>query len=126
MSLKNLESLLKKKLQRQVLDGFAKTFDELKCKGVANEIRHGRNVVGNIEYGIRHCVHSKLGPTVNVETGKFSPQTAKERRMEERFIELTNKALKSADLPTIKPSLLADLRKGDRAFKATVKKRHNK
>lgn len=124
MSLRNLEKMLEKDLQKKVLEGMAKTFDQLSCKGVANEIRHGRNVHGNIEYGIRHCVHPRLGPTVNVETGKFTPQSAKKRAMEERFIELANKALKTANLPTVKSTLLADLRKGDKEFERKVKSRH--
>jgi len=110
-------------LKKQTQDGLAKIFEKLGARGVANEIRQGRDITGNAEYGICHMVHDKLGPRVNVETWKFSPQSKKARRIEERFVENVNLLLKNAGFPKMSPTLLSDLREKDKEFERKVKAR---
>jgi len=48
----NWKKHLDLKLKKQTQDGLAKVYDAAGCGGVAKEIRAGRNVTKNAEYGI--------------------------------------------------------------------------
>lgn len=125
-SIQKLEKMADLALKKQVQEGLAKSFTKLGMKGVANEIRHGRNVTGNVEFGIRHGVHEKLGPRVNVETWKFTPQSNKAKKIEEKFVRYVNTLLRNAKLREMSPTLLSDLRKGDKAFERKIRARRKK
>ena len=125
--LKTTKAYYEAKLRKQVQTGFGKVFDELGMKGVANEIRHGRNVEGNVVYGIRHSVHDRLGPRVNVETGQFYPMTKKAKKIERNFIKYANKALASGGfIPFNAKALISEMERSDLAFKKRVGKRYGK
>lgn len=110
-------------LKKQTQEGLAKIFSELSCKGVAKEIKAGRNVVGNVEYGLRLCIHDKLGPRVNVETRKFIPMTDRDKEIEEQMVKLMNKALENGGFRKVSPTLIPTLRKKDEEFKQRVESR---
>jgi len=111
-------------LKKQTKEGFVKLFNVLGLKGVAKEIKAGRNVRGNVAYGIKHGVHDKLGARYNPSTGKFFPMTKKAKAMESRFITLSNKLLKAGGYkPLNKRELIAELRRKDAAFKKKIKNR---
>jgi hypothetical protein len=113
-------------LRKQAQDGLAQIFERLGCHGVAEEIRAGRDITGNVEYGIRHCVHDKVGPRVNVETWEFHQMTANARSLEQRFLENVNKLLKYGGFRTVSPKLLAELRRKDKEFEERIEKRKDK
>ena len=110
-------------LKKQIQVGLAKVFTELSCKGVAKEIKAGRNVLGNVAYGIRFCVHEKLGPRVDPETLKFSPMTKKAKLMEKKFIKYTNFLLKQGKFKPLPSDLVSKMRKKDKAFEQKIRKR---
>jgi len=113
-------------LKKQAQEGFAKIFIELSCKGVAREIRAGRNVTGNVEFGIRHCVHPKLGPRVDPDTLKFTPMPEKAKEIEKGFVEFSNKLLENASFPKLRSNLIEELRQGDKAFEQEIRERRLK
>jgi len=114
---------LEKKLKKQVQNGLAEVFADASCKAVAREIKAGKNVTGNAEFGVRICIHNKVGPRYNPTTKKFTPMTSKGKRLEEAFIEKTNLMLEAGGFRKMSPSLLSNLRKKDKAFEKRVKKR---
>lgn len=118
-----IEKRLQKNLKKQVQKGLAQVFKEVSCGAVAREIKAGRNVTGNAEFGVRMCVHPKVGPRYNPSTKRFFPQTKKGKRLEEQFIEKTNLMLETGGFRTMSPRLLSKLRKKDKAFEKRVKKR---
>ena len=126
MSLSRFEKLLNKKLKKQAQNGLAQVFDELSCKGVANEIRKGRNVTGNTEFGIKVCVHSKIGPRVNPKTLKITPTTERGKQLEKSFIEKANYLLESGGFQKMSPDLYSQLRKKDSDFEKYIAKRRKK
>jgi len=105
----------------QVRRGLANIFDALSCKGVAKEIKTGRNVKENVRFGIRMCVHDKLGPTVDVKTMKFYPQSKKEKVLENKFIDKTNKLLNLGGYGEL-TGIKEQLRKKDAQFRRRVQK----
>jgi len=121
--IKRMTKTVDEALKKQVREGFAKSFSELGCKAVADEIKAGRNIKHNVEFGIIHCVHDKMGPQFNVRTEKFIPQSKKAREIERKFIQYANLALKSSGYGPLQPKLLANLRKGDKDFEDRVKHR---
>ena len=121
--LDRLENKLNQKLKKQVQDGLAEVFSEVSCKGVGKEIKAGRRVTAQAEYGIRMCVHPKLGPRYNPTTKTFFPMTSKGKRLEEAFIEKTNQMLETGGFRKMNPKLLANLRKKDKEYEKRVKKR---
>lgn len=121
-----LEKKAELALKKQAQEGLAKIFSKLSCGGVAREIKKGRNVTGNVEYGIRLCVHDKIGPRVNVETMKFTPQSAKSKRLEKSFVDTANKLLESGGFRKTSPNLIAKMRQGDKAFERKIKQRRRK
>lgn len=121
-ALDELERTFDLKLKRQTQDGLANIYDAVGCGGVAKEIKAGRKVTENAEYGIRICVHPKTAPTVNPDTLKFYPQTKRGRDLEEKFIDRVNKALENGGFRKMSPSLLPDMRKKDRDFENRIKK----
>lgn len=125
-SLNKLERALDKKLQKQTQEGLSKLYEMLGCSGVAKEIKAGRKVTENAEFGIRICVHDKVAPTVNPETLKFYPQTKRSMELEEKFIDRINKVLENGGFRRMSPSLLSELRKGDRKFENRIKKLRGK
>lgn len=125
--LRAVEKRLDAKLKQQVREGLAEGFTQLSCKDVANEIRKGRDVSGNVEYGVMHCVHDKLGPRVDPSTLEFSPQPRKARDLEHRFIGMVNKTLEMGGYPQIdQAKVLRELRSKDRAFEKMVAKQRRK
>ncbi|MHC3128750.1 MAG: hypothetical protein IBV52_01555 [Candidatus Bathyarchaeota archaeon] len=110
-------------LKKQTQEGLFKLFNLLSCKGVAKEIKAGRNVTGNVEFGIRMCVHDRFGPRVDVKTMKFYPQTAKSKKIEKKFVNTTNKLLEIGGFRKISPKFLAKLKQKDKAFEQKIKKR---
>ena len=121
-----IENRLQKKLKKQVQDGLATVFSEASCKAVAREIKAGRNVTGNAEFGIRMCIHSKTVPRVDPKTLEFTPQSKRGKEMDERFIELTNNMLETGGFKKMNPYLLSRLRKKDKDFEKEIKKRRAK
>lgn len=122
INLKKLEHELDLRLKEQTQVGLSKLYEMLGCSGIAKEIKAGRNVTGNTEYGIRLCVHNKIAPRVDPETLEFFPMSKKNRELEEKFISTTNKLLESGGFKKISPSLLSDLRKKDKKFEEKIKK----
>jgi len=121
--LDRLEKRLVAKQKKRIQDGLAEVFSTVSCKGVAKQIKTGKNVSGNAAYGFRMCVHPKLGPTVNVKTGKFYPQTQRNKNRERKMVVLTNKLLKLGGFKQMPKTLISGLRKKDKAFEKRMKVR---
>lgn len=125
--LRAVEKRLDAKLKQQTQEGLAEAFTQLKCGGVAKEIKQGKNVVGNVEYGIKFCVHSKLGPRVDPTDWSFTPQTKRAREMEHQFIKLVNKTLENGGYPKLdQGKIIKELRVKDRAFEKDIQQRRRK
>lgn len=120
--LREAQRIADEALRKQVQVGLAKVFTEVSCKAVAREIKAGRNVTGNAAYGIRLCVHGKLGPRVDPETLKFYPMTAKAKKIEKGYIKYTNLLLKNAKFKPLPSNLISQMRKKDKAFERRVRK----
>ena len=118
-----MKKLTKEALRRQTQVGLAKVFTQLRCKGVAKEIKAGRKVVGNVKWGFRHCIHDKVGPRINVRTHKISPQTAHAKSLEKKALKNINLLLENASYPTIPTGFLSDLYRKDRSWISKMKKR---
>ena len=122
--LKTVKKALDNDLKKTARTGLSQAYKELGMGGVAKEIKAGRNVRGNAEYGVVMGVHNKLGPRYNMETKEFFPMTKRQREMEHKWIDNTNGLLKMAgEKPMNKASLLKKLRAKDREFAKKVKKR---
>jgi len=117
---------LEKNLRKQVQKGLAEVFELANCKAVGREIRAGRNVTGNAEFGIRVCIHPKSGPRVDPKTLRFYPQSKKGKRLDEQFIEKTNLMLETGGFPQMSPTLLSSMRKKDREFAREISERRRK
>lgn len=118
--LKDLEEREKIRNQRALAD----VYDEVGAKGVASQIRQGKEVRANVEYGFIHTVHDKIGPRYNVETKKVVPQTKKAREIEHGWIDNVNILLKnSGEKPLDKAALLKKIRSEDRAWEKKLKNR---
>ena len=124
--LKAIEKRLDKNLKKQTQDGLSEIFKLASCGGVAKEIKAGRNVTGNAAFGIRMCIHPKVGPRVDPTTLKFSPMTKRGKELEERFIDTTNLMLETGGFPRMRSDLLSKLRKGDKEFESEIKARRKK
>ena len=114
---------LEKKLQKQAQNALAEVFTLTGCNAVGREIKAGRNVTGNAEFGIRVCVHPKIGPRFNPTTGKFTPMSAKGKRLLSKFVSTTNDLLETGGFRKMSPTLIPNLRKKDREFQEMVKRR---
>jgi len=110
-------------LAKQTQEGLYKVFIELRCGGVAKEIKAGRNVTGNAAYGVRMCVHDKIGPRVNVETLKFIPMTKRAEEIEKKTVAYIDLILKNGGFKPLPSDLISQLRKKDKAFEQKIKKR---
>ena len=126
MKLKKVEKVVDVSLKKQAREGLSKIYKEVGCGAVAREIKAGRNVTGNAEYGIRICVHPKVAATVDPTTLKFFPQTKKQGELEKKFIENVNKMLSNAGYKKMSASLLSNLKKKDKKFEQDIKKRREK
>jgi len=124
--LDKLERTLDLKMKKQVQTGLAELYETLGCGATAKEIKAGRKVTANAEYGIRICVHPKTEPRVNPETLEFFPQTKKNMELEEKFVDRVNIVLESGGFKRMSPSLLPNLRKKDREFENRIKKLRSK
>lgn len=124
--LRQVEKVAEQALKKQTQEGLAKIFSQLSCKGVAREIKAGRKVAGNVEFGIRLCVHEKLGPRVNVKTMKFTPMTTKAKKIEKKFVKFANVLLKNGGFRQVSPKLISDLAKKDKAFERKIAKRRKR
>lgn len=121
--LKVLEKKLDKALKKQTQQGLADIFDELRCKAVASKIRQGRNVTGNAEFGVKMCVHDRIGPRYDPIKKKFTPMSKSAKSIESKFVKLTNDMLKTGGFKPMSPQLISKFRKGDREFEREVKRR---
>ena len=121
--LKAVEKRLNQKLKKQAQDGLSVVYRELGCNAIAREIKAGRKVTGNAEFGIRMCVHPKVGPRFNPTTGKFTPMSARGKRLEEKFVENVDGLLETGGFRKMSPSLIPRLRAKDKAFEKRVKRR---
>jgi len=121
-----VEKRLARNLRKQVQKGLGEIFELTNCKAVGREIRAGRNVTGNAEFGIRLCVHPKIGPRVDPTTLKFTPQSKRGKEMDEKFIKLTNDMLETGGFPKLPSDLLSSMRKEDKEFERKVKARRKK
>ena len=129
MSEKVLDAIatrLEKNLRKQVQKGLAEVFELANCTAVGREIRAGRNVTGNAEFGIRLCVHPKTAPRVDPTTLKFYPQSKRGKEIDEKFIKLTNDMLETGSFPKMDPNLLSSMRKKDKEFERDIKARRKK
>ncbi len=122
-TLRAIEKRLDAKLKKQVQNGLAEVFDLASCKAVAREIKAGRKVTGNAEFGIRVCIHPKIGPRYDPSTKKFSPMTAKAKKLEKKYVNKVNDMLEAGGFRKMSPKLISGLRKKDKAFERRVKKR---
>ena len=118
--LKAVEARLDKQLKKYVQNNLAEIFSLGSCKAVAKEIKAGRNVTGNAEFGIAMCIHPKTAPRVDPITLKFSPQTKRGKELDEQFIEKTNLLLETGGFARMRPDLLSRLRKKDKEFEADI------
>ncbi len=114
---------LERNLRKQAQNALAEVFTETGCKAVGREIKAGRKVTENAEFGIRVCVHPKIGPRFNPTTGKFTPMSAKGNRLLSQFVSTTNDLLETGGFRKMSPSLIPNLRKKDRDFQEMVKRR---
>jgi len=121
--LRAVEKRLARNLRTQVQSGLAQVFSEAKCTAVGREIKAGRNVTKNAEFGIRTCIHPKTGPRVDPITLKFSPQSKRGRELDEKIIEKTNLMLETGGFSKMSPTLLSNLRKQDKEFEEEIKAR---
>ena len=122
-ALDRLEKTLDKSLKKKTQNALAEIFSDLSCSAIGNVIKAGKNVTKNSELAVKICVHPKIGPRYNPTTKKFFPMTSKGKRLEEEFIEKTNQLLETGGFRKMNPNLLANLRKKDKDFKQSVKKR---
>lgn len=126
LNIKTLEKSVDKSLKKQTKEGLSTIYKKMGCDTVAREIKAGKNVTRNAEYGIRICVHPKVAATVDPKTLKFSPQTKKQRDIEKKFVGNVNKLLSNAGYKKMSPSLLSDLKKKDKKFEESIKLRRKK
>jgi hypothetical protein len=128
--LRAVEKRLDAKLKAQTCDALSEYFSLSKCGGVANEIKKCKspaNVRDNVEYGIRTCIHPKIGPRVDPTTWSFTPQSKKARLLEHKGIDLLNKTLENGGFPTVdKGALLKRMRVEDRDFEKDAQQRRRK
>ena len=96
------------------------------CTAVGREIKAGRNVTGNAEFGIRMCIHPKSGPRVDPSTLEFFPQSKRGRELDEKFIQKTNMMLETGGFPQMDPNLLTRLREKDKEFEQEIAERREK
>ena len=125
-TLRAIEKRLDAKLKKQVQNGLAEVFDLASCKAVAREIKAGRKVTGNAEFGIRVCIHPKIGPRYDPSTKKFSPMTAKAKKLEKKYVNKVNDMLEAGGFRKMSPKLISGLRKKDKAFERRMKKRYKR
>lgn len=118
-----IEKRLQKNLQKQIQKNLAEVFDYASCKAVAREIKAGRNVTGNAEWGIRYCILTKTAPRVDPSTLKFYPRTKKGKQLGEKFVKLTNDMLETGGFPKMNPKLLSSTWKEDKAFERDIARR---
>jgi len=121
-----VEARLAMNLRKQVQKNLGEVFELTGCTAVGREIRAGRNVTGNAEFGIVTCVHPKSGPRVDPSTLEFFPQSKKGKELDEKFIKLTNEMLETGGFPRMDPHLLSNMRKKDKEFEQDVAARRRK
>jgi len=117
---------LEKNLRKQVQKNLGEIFVLTNCKAVGREIKAGRNVTKNAEFGIWNCVHPKTGPRVDPTTLRFYPQSKRGKELDEQFIEKTNLMLETGGFKKMNPKLLSNLRKQDKEFEREVAARRKK
>jgi len=117
---------LEKNLRKQVQKGLGDVFSYAGCKAVGREIKAGRNVTKNAEFGIRMCIHPKSAPRVDPTTLKFTRQSKRGKELDRKFIEKTNLMLEAGGFKKMNPNLLANMRKKDKEFEREIKARRKK
>lgn len=118
-----IENRLDDNLKIQAQDAIAELYTDLGGAAMAKEIKAGRNVVGNVEFGIKILVHNKVGPRYDPTTKKFTPMSAKGRQLEDDFVKNMNGLLENGGFKKINPNLIPNLRKRDIDFEKEVKMR---
>lgn len=121
--LKAVEKRLDKKLKEQSQNALSSVYKDLGCGAVAREIKAGKNVTGNAAFGFRFCLHNKIGPTYNPIKKKFFPMTARNKQIQKKFEKGVNGLLESGGFKPMPSNLIPNLRKKDKAFEKSVKKR---
>lgn len=121
--LNKMKKTLDKQMQKQTKEGLAEIYELLGCSGIAKEIKAGRKVTENAEFGFRSCVRSKTAPTVDSKTLKFYPQTKNAMEIEKKFVDKVNTVLENGGFKKMSPSLLSDIRIKDKEFEQQIKKR---
>jgi len=124
--LKAVATRLERNLRKQVQKGLAEVFELSNCTAVGREIRAGRNVTGNAEWGIRYCIHQKTSPRVDPSTLEFTPQSKEAKILDEKFIKLTNDMLETGGFSRLPSDLLSSMRKKDKEFEREIKMRRRK
>jgi hypothetical protein len=119
--LKSVEKALDKDIKQQYRDGLAKTFDVIGLKGIAREIKAGRNVRSNVILGIQ-TLHS--GPRYDLSTKEVVPQSKRSRELEHKLISKLNEGLvRAGETPFIKENIIKALREKDRASEKRMRDR---
>ena len=121
-----VEKRLARNLKKQVQKNLAEVFTLANCTAVGREIKAGRNVTGNAEWGIRYCIHQKTAPRVDPSTLEFTPQSKKAKKIDEKFIKITNDMLETGGFPKLPPDLLSSRRKKDKEFEREIAARKKK
>ena len=121
--LSRLEKKLDKALKKQAQNALSEIFSEAGCGAIAKEIKAGRNVTGNAEFGIRLCIHNKIAPRVDPATLEFTPMSKRGKQLEKGFIKTTNLLLDNAGFPKMNPKLYDRLQKKDKEFERDIAKR---
>lgn len=121
-----VEKRLARNLKKQVQKNLAEVFTLANCTAVGREIKAGRNVTGNAEWGIRYCIHQKTAPRVDPSTLKFTRQSKEAKKIDEKFIKITNDMLETGGFPKLPPDLLSSMRKKDKEFEREIVARRKK
>jgi len=121
-----VEKRLARNLKKQVQKNLAEVFTLANCTAVGREIKAGRNVTGNAEWGIRYCIHQKTAPRVDPSTLKFTRQSKEAKKIDEKFIKITNDMLETGGFPKLPPDLLSSMRKKDKEFEREIAARKKK
>ena len=119
--LKSVEKALDKDIKLRYLEGLSKVFAIAGLRGIAREIKAGRNVRGNTILGLQ-TIHR--GPTINLETKEVFPQSKKSRELEHKFISAVAVALKHSGEGSLdKEAVIRAFRAKDRAAEKRMRDR---
>mgnify|MGYP001216052783 CR=1 FL=1 len=119
--LKSVEKALDKDIKLKYREGLSKTFGVFGLKGIAREIKAGRNVRSNVILGVQ-TVHG--GPRYNLDTKEVTPQSKKSRELEHKLIyKLSEGLVLAGESPLNKEAVIKALRAKDRAAEKRMRDR---